>query len=244
MDDTSLPSMYTDLAEWWPLLSPPEDYTEEAAVFAAFFEDHADGPVKTVLELGCGGGNVASHLKNRFKLTLCDLSPAMLAVSRALNPHCEHLEGDMRTLRLGRVFDAVLIHDAACYLTMPEDLAAAMQTAREHCRVGGVVIFAPDETAESFMEMTAHGGSDGPERGARYLRWTHDPDPEDCTYQMDFAYLLRLGDGHIESRHDQHTCGLFSESLWVAELEKLGFEVFPLRDHWGRAIFLGRRLIG
>src|SRR3972149_1508073 len=60
----------------------------------------------TVLELGSGGGNNASHMKAHFKLTLVDRSPAMLAVSRALNPECEHLEGDMRTLRLGRGFDA------------------------------------------------------------------------------------------------------------------------------------------
>ena len=41
----------------------------------------------------------------------------MLELSRTLNPDCEHLEGDMRTLRLGRTFDAVLIHDAVMYMT-------------------------------------------------------------------------------------------------------------------------------
>ena len=35
-------------------------------------------------------------------MTLVDLSEEMLAVSRELNPECEHLQGDMRTLRLGR----------------------------------------------------------------------------------------------------------------------------------------------
>ena len=52
---------------------------------------------RTVLELGSGGGNNASHLKAQFRMTLVDRSPGMLAVSRALNPECEHVEGDCAT---------------------------------------------------------------------------------------------------------------------------------------------------
>ena len=48
----------------------------------------------------------------------------MLALSATLNPECEHLEGDMRTLRLGRTFDVVFIHDAISYLTTEDDLRA------------------------------------------------------------------------------------------------------------------------
>ncbi|MHC4615594.1 MAG: class I SAM-dependent methyltransferase, partial [Planctomycetota bacterium] len=57
-----------------------------------------------VLELGSGGGNNASHLKKWFDMTLVDLSPHMLEVSRALNPECSHQQGDMRTVRLGTLF--------------------------------------------------------------------------------------------------------------------------------------------
>ena len=31
--DTPAPHLYTDLASWWPLISPPEDYAEEAEEF-------------------------------------------------------------------------------------------------------------------------------------------------------------------------------------------------------------------
>jgi SAM-dependent methyltransferase len=78
------------------------------------------GPLETLLELGSGGGNTASHLGSNLRLTLTDLAPAMLDLSRTLNPGAEHLVGDMRTLRLGRTFDAVLIHDAImCLVTRP-----------------------------------------------------------------------------------------------------------------------------
>src|SRR5262245_41726154 len=119
---TRLPRLYDDFASWWPRFSRPEDYEEEARVYRRVLVDASWGAPRTLLELGCGGGNNASHLKSHLALTLVDLSPAMLEVSRALNPECEHLEGDMRSVRLGRLFDTVFVHDAASYLATPEDL--------------------------------------------------------------------------------------------------------------------------
>src|SRR5512139_1824364 len=96
--------LYRELAPWFHLLTHPSDYAEEAAYYTRLIEEAGDGPMQTLLELGSGGGNNASHLKARFQCTLTDLSAEMLTLSAALNPECEQLRGDMRTLRLGRVF--------------------------------------------------------------------------------------------------------------------------------------------
>src|SRR4029078_3241161 len=90
------------------------------------------------------------------------LSPSMLAVSASITPECEHIVGDMRTLRLGRTFDAVLIHDAICYMTSEADLRAALTTAFEHLRPGGGPVLMPDHVGESFKPATDHGGEDAP----------------------------------------------------------------------------------
>src|SRR5436305_10351796 len=109
--------MYTQLATWWPLLSPADDYADEAAFFRQVLISARLPPSPTLLEMGCGGGSNALHLKADFAhVTLTDLSPEMLAVSRSLNPDCEHLVADMRTLRLQRAFDVVFIHDAIDYM--------------------------------------------------------------------------------------------------------------------------------
>ena len=113
----SSPRLYSDFASWFHLLTAPEDYAEEAEIYRQALLAACQSPPQTLLELGSGGGNNASHLKVHFNLTLVDLSPVMLAISQALNPECEHLQGDMRTVRLGRLFDAVFIHDAIMYLT-------------------------------------------------------------------------------------------------------------------------------
>ena len=218
------PLLYGRLAAWWPLLSAPSDYAEEAAFYQRILEETGAEPLKTVLELGSGGGNNASHMKRRFRLTLVDASEGMLEVSRALNSECEHVRGDMRTVRLGREFDAVFVHDAIAYMTTEDDLRAAIVTAGVHCRPGGVAIFAPDHVRETFADYTSHGGHDAPDgRGLRYLMWCWDPDPADTTHRMDFAYLLREADGSVRLELDRHVVGLFPRATWLAALEEAGF---------------------
>ncbi len=214
---------YGDLAEWWPLISAPEEYAEEAA-FAATVLASASIPVGDVLELGSGGGNNATHLKGQFVMTLVDLSEAMLDVSRVLNPECRHRQGDMRTVRLGRTFDAVFVHDAVCSMTTEADVRAAMETAFVHCRPGGVAVFMPDDTTESFAEDTEHGGNDGAGgRGARYLAWSWDPDPADTWTVTEYAFVLRRGDGSVEVAHESHREGLFGREVWLRLLTEVGF---------------------
>jgi ubiquinone/menaquinone biosynthesis C-methylase UbiE len=168
--DAQLPKLYSDLAGWFHLLTAPADYTEEAAFYTQQLTDACDRPPKTVLELGSGGGNNASHMKAHFQMTLADLSPRMLDLSRSINPECEHIQGDMRTLRIGREFDAVFVHDAVVYMTMEADLKAAIDTAFIHCRRGGAALFAPDHVRENFTPGTDHGGHDGDDgRALRYL---------------------------------------------------------------------------
>ena len=215
--------LYSELAGWFHLLTAPEDYEEEAAEIVRLAEEAGEGELRTLLELGSGGGNNASHLKHRFDCTLTDLSEQMLEVSRGLNPECEHVEGDMRTLRLGRTFDAVLAHDAIVYMTTEADLRAVFATAFEHLRPGGVAVFLPDCVRETFAEQTRHGGHDGGGRSLRYLEWTHDPDPADSTYEVDFAIVLRE-DGTTRVVHQHFVEGLFDEAEWLAWLREAGFE--------------------
>ena len=217
--------LYGSLAEWWPLMSSPAEYEEESAVYASHLLANGEIPAGTLVEFGSGGGNNASWLKRHFTSTvLVEPSPGMRAVSRALNPECEHVEGDMRTVRLGRQFDRVFIHDAICYMTSLTDLRQAVETAYVHCRPGGAAVFAPDFVRENFRAGTDCGGNDGPDKSFRYLEWTWDPDPSDCTYVADYAFLLRDPSGAARIEHDRHVEGLFPRADWLAILTQAGFQ--------------------
>jgi SAM-dependent methyltransferase len=238
--------MYDELASWWPLLSPPEEYAEEAAFYERALREACAHEPRTLLELGSGGGSNASFMKATLQLTLVDRSPGMLQVSRTLNPECEHVEGDMRTVRLGREFDCVFVHDAVCYLTTEADLRLVMETAYNHCRGGGAVLLAPDWVRETFTAGTDHGGSDRNGRGLRFLEWTWDPDPSDTTYVVDYAYLLREQDGSVRVEQDRHVEGVFSTDCWLRLLGEVGFEpaVVPFVHSDVEAdlvLFVGRR---
>jgi SAM-dependent methyltransferase len=222
------PILYDELADWWPLLSAPSDYAEHAAFYTRTLQAYSETTPRTLLELGSGGGNNASHLKQTFGLTLVDLSPQMLRVSAALNPECAHHVGDMRSVRLGREFDCVFLQDAVSYMTTPEDLQRAMRTAFVHCRAGGVALFAPDFVRETFEPSTECGGHDDGARGLRYVSWAWDPDPRDSTFVTDFAYLLRSGEGEPQVRRDRHLVGLFSSADWMDTLRAVGFKATEL----------------
>jgi SAM-dependent methyltransferase len=237
---------YGELAEWWPLISPPGEYVEEAA-FVATLLDSASVPVREVLELGSGGGHVAAHLKERFVMTLVDVSEEMLDVSRRLNPECDHRRGDMRTVRLGRSFDAVFVHDAIDYMTTEDDLRRAIWTAYAHCRPGGVVVLVPDDTRETFAARADHGGGDADDgRGVRYLEWAWDPDPGDSWALVEYAFLLREADGTVRVVHETHRTGLFGREVWLGLLADAGFEPDAVverttEDRTPRELFVGRR---
>jgi SAM-dependent methyltransferase len=221
--------LYGDLADWWPLISPPREYAEEAAYLTAVLSSTAAIPVHDVLDLGSGGGHVAMHLKARFTLTLVDISHDMLAVSQRLNPECRHIRGDMRTMRLPLTFDAVLVHDAIDYVTTQDDLALVIATAFAHCLPGGIAVFVPDYVKDEFRQLSGGGGggTDGSGRQATFQEETWDPDPADDWVQSDYEFSLRETDGSVEVIKETHRLGAFSRDTWHRLLTEAGFALGP-----------------
>jgi len=238
--------LYGEMAGWWPLISPLAEYADDAAVITAVFASAAT-PARTVLDLGSGGGHVAWHLQPGRSLTLVDLSAGMLAVSRQLNPEAVHVAADMRTLRLGQVFDAVLVHDAIDYITSREDLRQVIGTAFAHCKPGGLAVFAPDHTAETFRPGTGSGGSSDPAgRQASFRERTTDPEPGDDWILAEYEFTLREPDGTVRVVPEAHRLGSFGRDTWLRQLTEAGFEAgtAPGIDTGGRAprvLFVGRR---
>ena len=227
MSSADEPRLYGDLAPWFHLLTSPADYAEEAELYRHLLVEHADGPVETVLELGSGGGNNASHLKRHFQLTLVDRSPEMLELSRGLNPELEHVEGDMRTVRLDRVFDAVFVHDALAYILTEPDLQAVFETAFVHCRPGGSAVFVPDYVQETFAASHGVTAATTPRTGSAGCDTSNGFEPTPRTrarHIVDFAYLIREGES-VRVEQDRHICGLFPRDTWLRHLEATGFEV-------------------
>jgi len=233
--------LYGELADWWPAFYDSTEYRREAAHFAREIRRATRPAPRTLLELGSGGGTTAAHLKKRFTLTLVDISSRMLAVSKSINPECEHVRGDIRQVRLGRTFDSVFAHDAIAHMTTERDLGAVMETAYAHLRPGGVALFVPDFVKETFAAGTDQGGGDADGRSVRFLQWVADPNPRDSTYVVDFAILLRGRNGRTRVAHDRHTLGLFPRARWLSLLRGAGFKPRTVRHPEIRESFMGLR---
>ncbi|MCB9606756.1 MAG: class I SAM-dependent methyltransferase [Polyangiaceae bacterium] len=235
--------LYQDWTPFYRLFTPPEEYAAEAAAYRAGFESAAPS-AETLLELGAGAGHNAVHLKQRYRCTLTDLSEPMLALSRELNPECEHLLGDMRSLQLERTFDIVFVHDAVMYMLSEADLRAAIATAFIHTAPGGAAIFAPDCFRENFHEETVHWESGDAERQLRCTEWSWDPDPKDDWFAVEYAVLLREA-GEVQMFHDHQQNGLFSREVWRRLLHEAGYTTQlidrPLDDGALDQVWLCRR---
>ncbi len=217
--------LYYELAEWWPLLSPVEDYKEEANKYLEIIKKYKKD-IKTALELGCGGGSNAFYLKKHFKSTLTDLSEKMLNNSRKINPECEHIQEDMRRLNLNKKFDLVFIQDAIMHIITEGDLVEVFRTAAKHLAPQGLLFIAPDWVKETFKPTTECGGTDGDNRGIRYLDWEYLNADNENLVNNDFIYVLKEEGKEIQIIHEKVQGGLFSKDTWKRLLEKCGFEVF------------------
>ena len=235
--------LYNELAYLWPVISPPEDYAVEALYWVRAIRAKLGPGRHSLLELGVGGGHLLSHLTLHHHAAAVDVSPRMLELSRRRNPKVDHHLGDMRTVRLGRLFDAVLIHDAVGYMLTENDLRAAFETARAHLRPGGLLLVAPDIVAESFYE-------------GKVIRWTtsagdvtitteetlHDQDPSDTQVESLFTYDITENGVHRVVK-DLHVTGLFSIATWTSLLQQAGFDVertpLPGEDGYGEWLFSG-----
>ncbi len=221
--------LYTDLSQWFALLTPPEDYVEEAGHLRRAIRNKLGPGRHKLLDLGVGGGHHLSHLVGEFEATGVDLSPDMLARCREVIPDIPLHTGDMRSVRLGEVFDVVQIHDAVTYLLSEDDIRATLETARAHLRPGGVLVMAPDDFRETYRD----GQIDDTQRrfpGGEFtcFMYDFDPDPDDTTADTLFFYVIRRG-AEIEVHQEQHTFGLFSQATWLELMRETGFaaEVVP-----------------
>lgn len=145
-------SIFGDYARYYNLLYQHKEYAAETEFILDCLTRYGGMPA-TLLDLGCGTGRHALEMARRgVSVTGVDMSATMLEMGRQLQAASPDLpagvlppqlqEGDARTVRLGKRFDAVtsLFH-VMSYQNTEEDALAVMETARQHLKPGGLFLF-------------------------------------------------------------------------------------------------------
>lgn len=137
-------------ARYYDLLYCDKDYAKESEYVASFIRKH-NPTAKRILELGCGTGGHAVHLAAMGYLVHgVDLSNDMLnraklrkdTLPKEIASRLSFELGDVRTIRSGETFDAVIsLFHVMSYQITNDDLSQAFQTAFEHLSPGGTFLF-------------------------------------------------------------------------------------------------------
>ena len=228
-EDIPMYRLYGELAWLWPVMSAPAEYAEEAAHWRSLLRETLGPGRQPILELGVGGGHNLSHFGSEFVPVAVDLSEPMLAHSRRLNPAVEHHLGDMRSIRLGRRFRAVLIHDAVSHMLDENDLLAALRTAAAHLEPGGLLLAAPDRFEDGFVSPEVDRGqgcADG--LSLTYFEYTHLIREGVPRVETILTYVIDQG-GTVQVELDRMHTGLFPLATWRRLFGQAGFSFVARR---------------
>lgn len=104
----AMTKLYSDLAYLYDALY--QTFIDYEAEFRLYQNCFSPFNAKSVLEIGCGSGHLASRFTAAgYGYTGVDLSPQMLDLARQRCPAARFELADMRTIQLNQTFDAVLI---------------------------------------------------------------------------------------------------------------------------------------
>ncbi|MFC2164454.1 class I SAM-dependent methyltransferase [Acidobacteriota bacterium] len=221
--------LYGDLAWLWPLWEDVSIYEHETELYVELIKNQTKNDVRTVLDIGCGGGKHSYWLKKHFTVTGIDISEAMLSNAKKLNPECEFLYGDMRDFDLDRQFDSIFLNDSILHMANRTDLTVTFQNAYRHLKTGGIMICFAEYTRESFQQNAtsvsrAQSRLKPPNLEITFIENLYDPDPEDDCFEYTLLYLIRES-GRLTIEQDTHYCGLFPIDFWRYSLDEAGFQV-------------------
>jgi ubiquinone/menaquinone biosynthesis C-methylase UbiE len=219
---------YSDLAWTESLVYPPAEDLKEIEFFTKLIKKNSGINTETLLHVGCGSGIYDFSFKKHFKVTGVDISEKMLEIAVKRNPEVDYHHGDMRTIELGKQFDAVILPESIGYMTTIEDLKKAIVTANKHLKPGGVLLICANikETFKSnnFVYTGKHGDIEITIFENNYL-----PSDNDSIYEATIVYLIR-NKGKLETYTDIHILGLFDKETWCSLLREERFEIKETKE--------------
>jgi len=221
--------IFETYAQYYDLFYREKDYHAEVR-----FILNAGGftPPMSILDLGCGtGGHVLPLVVNGFQMTGVDVSEEMVrqAERKAKESNIEaafYLD-DIRSLELGKTFDAVISMFAVMgYQTTNEDFYAAMRTARKHLNQGGIFIFDAWYGPGVMHERPETRVKEVLDNDKRVIRIAS-PELDLLLNMVKVHYtILRLDVNHVvDETHESHQIRFFFAPEVAFFAQQSGFEV-------------------
>lgn len=214
--------LYSSLAALYDVLYGEKiDYDQQYAFCDEFFSRNE---CRTVLELGCGSGQLTYRLDQTYDVTGVDAAEEMLAIARH-RTGAELVQANICDLDLEQRYDAVvMLGRTLTHMTTDEDVQNAMNSISEHLEEGGILILDSfDKRGIQEQEDTEQYTVDG--MTIRRENRSHDFDEEAGTWTWNATYRVSDATGERQVFEDEMTLRSFTRNELEKHLGVAGFEV-------------------
>ena len=210
--------MYTEFSKVYDEFMEYADYDMWYETIKVILKHH-EIKGKSLLDLGCGTGEILLRAHRDYECTGVDLSEGMLtraAEKLSLEEITIPLvEQDMTKLDLGRGFNVIIsMFDTVNHLTTLEGLDNLFKGIERHLEDGGVYIF--DVVDRSFMEEMFPGGVFLDERKNMTVIWEHEYEEEDGLDYINTTFFVEEKDGRFTRHIEDYAKRIFTKE----EIEK------------------------
>ena len=231
--------MYDRNAWLYDVIYAGKDYVAEANRLHHIIQRRNPG-ARSLLDVACGSGKHLEQLRDRYEVEGADLSAELLQIAAKRLPGVPLHRADMRTLNLGRRFDAVTcLFSAIGAAQSMDELHAAVSAMAGHLEPRGVLVLEPWIPRDEYLP----GGLYSVTRDEPDLKVTrmNISEREGDLAVLDFHWLVGTPGG-IEYFTERHELGLFSDAEYKEAFEAAGLAV----DHdaqglIGRGLYIGTR---
>ena len=231
---------YGDFASYYDALylAQGKNYELEACRLHRLIQKYKTSTGNRLLDVGCGTGEHLRHLKDFYSVEGVDISSEMLRVARNKLRGVPLHQGDMRTFRLGKVFDAVVcLFGSIGYVESLSGLQQAVENMRRHMAGGGVLVIEPWLGPDDLQDGRTHLVV-AESQGRKIVRIAH-TSVRNGVSEILFHFVVADADG-VRYFEERHRLGLFRPAEYREALEKSGLQVLYDTDGIsGRGVYIG-----
>ncbi len=233
-------SVFGNYSRYYDLLYKGKDYVGEARYIHELLQQCAP-QTKSLLDLGCGtGAHDLLLARYGYRIDGVDMSDEMLAKAREKTSPTSDGEtplhfhkGDIRTVRLGKTFDAVVsLFHVVSYQTLNADVMQTLTTVKTHLKRDGVFIFdcwyGPTVLTDRPV-VRVKNLEDDDVRVVRIAEPVLHPEHN----LVDVRYTVFITDkktGHVQELHETHTMRYFFSPEIEFMVNNAGFKILSAEE--------------
>jgi SAM-dependent methyltransferase len=229
-----------------------KDYRAETDQIRSVFT--REGPISTVLDLGCGTGRHLELLaESWYEVVGVDRSGPMVRRARErlarFGSRASVLESDLFDLALERRFDAVIMMFSLLgYFVSNERVIGALEVMNRHLDPGGLAVFDVEDAATVLRAKTPLSGGSINVAGRNPLLAGHltSVNADEQVIEMALDMWELDGDQVLDQVHERHLIRYFAERELRLLLATAGFELIsypPLAGEDGNPSHTWLRLV-